>query len=162
MFNVRPPWLYVRPRQPEDSLPGFHVAREALQGVQSGISNFTLQPYVQHGPLSASPGFAGEIRPPDGSRSPFDFLTGQNTGPTSPNDEPPLPSLTSLLFRDWKNSSQRRVFYRISSPRPSLYRNFTSSLLPMIHQAFALVPPTLVRMARQMTLTTGSLTTIQT
>jgi len=65
-------------------------------------------------------------------------------------------------FRDWKNSRQRRVVYRISSPRPSLYRDFTSSLLPMIHQPFASVPPTLVRMARQMTLTTGSLTTIQT
>jgi hypothetical protein len=99
MFNVRPPWLFVRPRQPDDSLPGFHVAREALQGVQPDTPNFTIQPYVQDTDdfLRASPGFAGEIRPPGGS-GPFDFLTGQSIEPTSPNNELRLPSLTSLLF----------------------------------------------------------------
>src|SRR5436190_6267365 len=100
MFNVRPPWLYVRPRQPQDGLSGFRVAHETVQGVQPGASNFTLQPYVQDtdGFLGASPGFTGADRPPDGSGNPLDFLTGQSIEPTSPNDELPLSGLTSLLF----------------------------------------------------------------
>jgi hypothetical protein len=100
MFNFRPPWLYVRPRQPEDSLPGFHVAPETLQGVQPAPSNFTLQPYVQDtsGFLRAGPGFSGAFPPPDGSGNPLDFLTGQGMGPTSSNDDLLLPNAASLLF----------------------------------------------------------------
>ena len=100
MFNVRPPWLYVRPRQPRDGLPGFRVGRETVQGVQPGTSNFTLQPYVQgtDGFVPASPGFTGATRSPGGSGNPLDFLTGQSIEPTPPNDELFLPGLTSLLF----------------------------------------------------------------
>lgn len=100
MFNVRPPWLYVRPRQPRDGLPGFRVGPETVQGVQPGTSNFTLQPYVQDtdGFLPGSPGFTGATRSPGGSGNPLDFLTGQSIEPTSPNDELLLPGLTSLLF----------------------------------------------------------------
>ena len=100
MVNVRPPWLYLRPRQPDDSPLGFHVARETLQGAQPDTSTFAIQPYPQdtNGLLGVSSDFAGALRPPDGSRKPLDFLTGQNIGSSSPNHGLPLPSLTSLLF----------------------------------------------------------------
>ena len=109
MFNFRPPWLYVRPRQPEGSLPGLHVALETLQGVQPDTSGFTLQPYVQdtNGFFRAGPGFSGATPPPDGSGNPLDFLTGQGMGPTSPNDDLLLPNPTSLLFP------------RMEEPRPA-------------------------------------------
>lgn len=98
MFNVRPPWLFVPTRRLEDGLPGFHVARETLQGVLPDTYNFRRQSYVQDADafLRGSLGSTGTSRPPGGSGMSFDFLTGRSVNPELPRIAKPLVATPGL------------------------------------------------------------------